>query len=90
LQWAREHGCPWETRITAYAALSGHLRVLQRAQEHHCPWDWLTPAWAAQGRDLEVLQWARERGCPWNKERYLARATAAPPCEEVAKWVRGH
>jgi hypothetical protein len=32
LQWARAQDCPWEVDVCAYAALGGHLHVLQWAQ----------------------------------------------------------
>jgi len=34
LQWAREHGCPWDEWVCRLAAGGGHLHVLQWAREH--------------------------------------------------------
>ena len=39
LQWAREHGCPWNERTCESAALGKHLSVLQWAKEHGCHYD---------------------------------------------------
>ena len=39
LQWAREHGCPWDANTCNAAAAGGHLEVLKWAREQGCPWD---------------------------------------------------
>ena len=39
LQWAREHGCPWNEWTCARAAQNGHLEVLQWALDNGCPWN---------------------------------------------------
>jgi len=39
LQWAREHGCPWNESTCSATAVGGHLKVLQWAREHGCPWN---------------------------------------------------
>jgi len=73
LQWAREHGCPWDS-IEPWgegpcqrAAGGGHLDVLQWARQHDCPWDWKSCAEAAGAEHFEVLHWVLENGCPWNE-----------------------
>jgi hypothetical protein len=76
-----------------YAALNGHLGVLQWAHEHGCPWDESTCANAAEHCHLHVLKWARENGCPWNeheKNKYRQLKTH-PLCHYVAlKWLVEH
>ena len=67
LQWARQHGCPWNEGTSQAAAMGGHLAVLQWAREHDCPWDPGTCYHAALGGHLSLLQWARAHGCPWIK-----------------------
>ena len=47
-----------------YAAMEGHLEVLQWAHANGCPWDAGTCMFAAKGGHLKVLQWARANGCP--------------------------
>jgi hypothetical protein len=37
LQWARDHGCPWDEWTCAHAAYGGHLHILQWALENGCP-----------------------------------------------------
>ena len=55
LQWAREHGCPWDEDVCAWL-LRGHLHVLKWAWEHDCPCDERKLcAWAAQVGHLEML-----------------------------------
>ena len=34
LQWARQHGCPWDERTCSSAAYGGHLAVLQWLLQH--------------------------------------------------------
>ena len=55
LQWARQHGCPWDETTCAFAARGGHLDVLRWAREQHCPWDERTIHEAASE---EVRRWA--------------------------------
>ncbi len=37
LQWAREHGCPWDEDTCRMAAAGGHIEMLQWARENGCP-----------------------------------------------------
>ena len=67
LKYARENGCPWDSRTCRLAA-NGHLDCLQYAHEHGCPWDEQTCANAARCGSLECLQYAHENGCPWNQD----------------------
>ncbi len=39
LQWAREHGCPWNELACTYAAQEGHLHILQWCVANGCPFD---------------------------------------------------
>ena len=70
MQWAREHGCPWDEMTCVFATLGGHLAVLQWAREHNCPWDWQTcitySVLLSSQRHMEILKWAREHGAPWD------------------------
>jgi len=75
LQWARQHGCEWDTRTCCVAAEGGHLQVLQWARQNGCEWDAGTCSSAAEGGHLEVLKWARQNGCEWNSAT-LGRARA--------------
>jgi len=61
LQWAREHGCPWNEWTCRQAAYGGHLEMLQWLREHGCPWDWKRCREAAVAvRHLEMQQWLME------------------------------
>ena len=63
MQWAREHGCPWDSDTCHFAARGGHLEVLQWAREHHCPWhEAYVRAYANVGGHVEVLRWLDEQG----------------------------
>ena len=59
--------------VCSYAALGGHLEVLQWARANGCPWDEDTCSAAANRGHLEVLQWARANGCPWGEETCEAK-----------------
>lgn len=39
LQYAHEHGVPWNEYACLEAAENGHLECLRYAHEHGCPWD---------------------------------------------------
>ncbi|KAK3243983.1 hypothetical protein CYMTET_46390 [Cymbomonas tetramitiformis] len=88
LQWAHEHGCPWNASTSRNAAYCGHLEVLQWVREHGCPWDASTCRNAAAGGHLEVLQWAREHGCPWDAS--TCQVAAHGGHLEVLQWAREH
>ena len=74
--------------VCQYAALGGHLEVLQWARVNGCPWDEWTCAYAAEGGHLEVLQWARANGCPWNRITIVAAAGGGHL--EVLQWARAN
>jgi hypothetical protein len=58
-----------------FAAMGGHLEVLQWLHANDCPWNERTCMLAARRGHLEVLQWAIENGCPWDEEElYIAAA----------------
>jgi hypothetical protein len=42
LAWAKDNGCPWESKTCAEAAAGGHLEVLQWARGNDCEWNWRT------------------------------------------------
>jgi hypothetical protein len=39
LQYAHEHGCPWNARVMEMAAASGYLECVVYAREKGCPYD---------------------------------------------------
>ena len=73
--------------VCTFAALGGHLEVLQWAHANDCPWDTITCKFAAQGGHLEVLQWLRANGCPWDWETCEVAAEGEKQFD-VAAWVR--
>ena len=51
LQWAREHGCPWNEDTCEAAARGGQLACLTYVHEHGCPWTaWTWSATASSWR----------------------------------------
>ena len=61
LQWAREHGCPWDSSTRRYAAMHGQLQVLQWVRENDATSEVWTEGrvrtFAAGLRMQEVLTW---------------------------------
>ena len=86
LQWAREHGCDWNSNTCSNAALNGHLNILQWAREHGCDWDSNTCSNAAENGHLNILQWAREHGCDWNRSLCLSTAKRRRDTEMII-WI---
>ena len=86
LQWARERGCPWDSRVCAKAAWSGHLEVLQWAHEQGCPVGEGALAAAAGAGQLAVLEWAHEQGCEWGAALCTAAARAGQL--QALRWLR--
>jgi hypothetical protein len=68
LQYAHEHGCPWEQGACSEAAKNGHLVCLQFLHEHGCPWDWETIMWACEHRHWACADYAYQRGCRLDAE----------------------
>ena len=68
LQWAREHGCPRDSRTCSYAAAAGQLEVLQWVRENDATgevWSENTVRTHAGGpKKQEVLTWLDERSAP--------------------------
>ena len=88
LAWAKDNGCPWDTKTCMLIARSGQLEVLRWAREHGCDWDEWTCARAAGGGHLAVLRWAREHHCPWDS--WTCRVSALGGHLAVLVWAREH
>ena len=94
VKWLHEEGCSLTEKDTEfpsrnafeYAALGGHLKVLQWARAQGCPWDRMTCDSAAEGGHLKVLQWARAQGCPWDWTTCYKAAREGHL--EVLQWAR--
>src|SRR3989442_219830 len=67
LKYARENGCKWDKRTTAYAAKNEQIECLKYARENGCEWDEETTAVAALNGKIECLKYARENGCKWDE-----------------------
>ena len=74
LQHLQRKGRLEKKHLCAYAALGGHLEVLQWARANGCPWDSYTCHCAAEIGHLEVLQWAHSNGCPWDAQTKVCAA----------------
>ena len=74
LRYARQHGCPWDTRTCEGAARGGHLGCLWFASKLGCPWDERTCQVAAGNGQLRCLRHAQETGCPWDGTTCAAAA----------------
>jgi hypothetical protein len=60
LQWAWEHGCPWDAKRCKGAAVEGYLEVLQWAREQGDLWDARDVSHqAAFNEILEIVQWVQ-------------------------------
>lgn len=88
LQWARSHGCPWDTKTCMNAALGGHLRVLQWACANGCSWNENTCCDAARHGHMHVLTWERANGCPWDENTCYVAAMNGHV--HVLQWARAH
>jgi len=78
LQYAHEHGCPWNEGVFIAAVSHGHLDCLQYAHEQGCPWGAYVTYIAAREGYQDCLKYAHQQGCPWHD-----RTTSAAFC-------RGH
>ena len=63
LQYAYEHGCPWDREMTDwFDGPNGHLHVLQWAAYWEVDLDETTVQIAQAGGHPHILEWARENG----------------------------
>jgi hypothetical protein len=80
-----------KTSLCNWAALNGHLKILQWARDRKihgddvCSWNSSTCANAAKNGHLKILQWARDRKihgddiCPWDSGTCANAAKGGPP-----------
>ncbi len=66
----------WGKGVTAAAAGSGNLELLQWLRANGCAWGDTTCATAAQHGHLHILKWARVNGCEWSWQTCAAAAEA--------------
>ena len=88
LQWARQHGCPWNMSTCSNVAWGGHLAVLRWARAQDCPWSACVCEYAARNGHQEVLQWARVNDCRWDKWTCCAAARGGHLA--VLRYAREH
>eukprot|EP00302_Diacronema_sp_CCMP2436_P010738 CAMPEP_0179887376 /NCGR_PEP_ID=MMETSP0982-20121206/31380_1 /TAXON_ID=483367 /ORGANISM="non described non described, Strain CCMP 2436" /LENGTH=204 /DNA_ID=CAMNT_0021783217 /DNA_START=648 /DNA_END=1263 /DNA_ORIENTATION=+ len=69
-----------------YAALGGHLTLLQYARAAGCLWDFDTCLGAARNGHLALLQWARAHGCEWDEEE-ICRAAVRGGHLALLQWA---
>lgn len=62
LQWARDHGCPWDAGTCIAAASAQQWALLKWARQQGCPYHEWACAAAAQGSYMTDLQKARRNG----------------------------
>ena len=62
--FALQNGCPWSTEVPAFAAASGHLKVLKLLRDFDCPWDAEVIKSAKHFKKYHIMKWAIENGCP--------------------------
>jgi hypothetical protein len=89
LQWAREHGCPWNRDTCSEAAMGVYMGVLQWAREQGCP-----SMQQALAR-VQQLESAYRNACPWDGGDMIssswrwASGSAAVGQEQCLLWDLG-
>ena len=58
-----ENGSPWSQLSSNFAAMYGHLSVLQYLHENGCPWGYITCLYAADREHWDCLQYAVDNKC---------------------------
>lgn len=67
LQFAREHGCPFDSdEVMAMAALNGHLNILEWGVQQGCELTEVLTGEAAAGGSIPVLEWLWARNSLWD------------------------
>eukprot|EP01038_Epipyxis_sp_PR26KG_P018355 gene18355-25856_t len=94
LQWALDHGCPWDARCASTCASEGHMemfRWIMDLNREFFPIDMDSLCSnAASGGHLQLLQlmikWARINGCRWDANTCTAAARLGKL--EILQWLR--
>ena len=79
VKWLRSQECPWDSNLYIYAALYGHIDLLEWAEKNGCPMDIAQPSnlenhdinrciccSAATNGSLEVMKWVISHGFSWH------------------------
>ncbi len=75
----------WIKLVTASAAHSGNLELLQWLRANGCAWDADTCSNAARNGHLHVLKWARANGCEWSS--YACACAAGAGRLDMLQWL---
>lgn len=68
IMWLKKKKCTFNWTSCAWAALGGHLEVLQYLRSIDCPWNkWITEN-AARHNHRDVFYWAISNGCPVSED----------------------
>ena len=90
LQWALDHGCPWDARCASTCASEGHMemfRWIMDLNREFFPIDMDSLCSnAASGGHLQLLQLAREYDCPWDEHTFHCAARSGN--FQMIKWAR--
>jgi hypothetical protein len=85
LKWAKENGCPWNSKTTVFAALKNNFEIFKWAVKNKCPVNSDVCSNIVRNENLEMLKWAKENNCPWNIE--VAKIAASNGNLEILKWI---
>jgi hypothetical protein len=75
-----------ESKVCDYAAMGGHVRILQLLREYQLPWGMETTQSAAQNGHLECLQWLLQQGCRYEYV-YCFQDAACNGHVDVVRWI---
>jgi hypothetical protein len=70
LKYLHENGCPWNSRVFAWAAKNGHLKILKYLHENGCPWNEHACSYAAINGHLKILKYLLKHDCPMSVHIY--------------------
>ena len=57
LQWARAHGCPWDSHVFSAAVRNGNLSMVEWMMAEGAPWSPEAPNYAAVAGHLHIFEW---------------------------------
>jgi len=68
LEYAREHGCYWDTQTSAAAVKSGRQELVEWLHHNWCPFVYFETGEAARNGDLDLLAFLPEQCHPRSKQ----------------------
>jgi hypothetical protein len=78
----------WDEWTCTFAAMNGHINVIDWVRDKGCPWDEMTFAYAAKYNRFDTLKYLFEQKCPYDEITHAYALVGYPkPDDKVINWI---